>query len=167
MNLLDLLILLPIIYGMIQGYRSGLIHSLASIIAIGGGVIAAKLFAPSLSTQLLGVFNAPEWFVHALAYLIIFIVVTIICNCIGNMLTRLARAISLRWLDRLLGAFFGVFAWALIVSVILNILDIVETHYPVLNPEAKATSALHKPTLSLASVTWEKAQEYIHNRATE
>ena len=68
---------------------------------------------------------------------------------------------DLSWLNRLVGAAFGVAMWALIVSLILNLITFIEPYYPIIKPEAKQQSQLYEPTCRLASVAKGEAEKYL------
>lgn len=156
-NYIDLIILLPIIYGLVRGFLHGFVRELTSIIAIAIGVVAAKMFAPQFAVKILEVLNMPDWLGKALAYVLLFVGVSLFCQALGKVLQKFLKAISLNWLNKLAGGTFGGLKWALIMSVILNLLTLIDPYYELFNPEAKKASQAYQPTLRIASITWDKA----------
>lgn len=161
MNYLDIIILLPVAYGIIRGFMRGFVRELTSIIAVIAGIIAAKIWAPVFAAKILTVLNAPEWLGQSLAYLLLFVGVALLCKVVARIVQRFLKAISLGWLDKLVGGIFGGLKWALIVSVLLNLLIIPEQYVKIIKDDAKASSKLYGPTLSVASTSWEKMQTYL------
>ena len=160
-NWLDIVILIPIVYGLGHGLLRGFVRELTSILAILGGVLAGKFFAPQFTAYLLTVINMPERAALFLAYFLLFIGVALLCKLLAQAFTKLLRKVDLNWLNRLVGAAFGVIMWAMIVSLILNLIAFLEPYYPIIKPEAKQSSQLYEPTLGLASVAKTQADKYL------
>ena len=101
--------------------------------------------------------------IQSVAYSVVFIGTALVLSILSRLITRLLRAISLGWLNRLLGCVFGAAKWVLIMSVLLNIFDLADQHFNLLQPEKKAESKAYKPMLKIASIAWETASENIDN----
>lgn len=160
-NYLDIIILLPIIYGLVRGLMRGFVVECTAIIAIVLGIIAAKLWAPPFAVKILQVLEMPEGLAQSLAYVLLFVGVTLFCKAIARLVHRFLKAISLGWLDRLAGGLFGGLKWALILSVILNLLLIPEQYVQIIKDEAKQSSELYQPILRIATISWDKMQQYL------
>lgn len=158
MNQLDFILILPLLYGLVRGLMRGLIGELTSIIAIVAAVVCAKLFAPEVANRFLQFVVLEMPIAEVLAYITVFLVVAISLNILGKLLKKLLHAISLGWLNRLLGAVFGTLKWALIVSVILNGVSLLDDMFGFIQPELKETSLAYEPMKSLASVAWQEVQ---------
>ena len=158
---LDIVILLPIVYGLGHGLLRGFVREFTSILAILGGVLAGKFFAPKFASYMLTVINMPERAALLLAYVLLFISVALLCKLLAQAFTRFLRKVDLNWLNRLVGATFGVIMWALIVSLVLNLIAFIEPYYPIIKPEAKQQSQLYEPTCRLASVAKSEAEKYL------
>lgn len=161
MNYLDIIILLPIAYGVIRGFMHGFVRELTAIVAVIAGIISAKIWAPQFAAKIMTVLSVPEWLGQSLAYLLLFVGVTLLFKVVAKVVQRFLRAISLGWLDKLAGGLFGGAKWALILSVVLNMLIIPEQYVKIIKDEAKETSKLYKPTMLIASTSWEKMQVYL------
>ena len=166
-NWLDIVILIPIVYGLGHGLLRGFVRELTSIFAILGGVLAGKFFAPKVAGMLLGALNIPERAALFIAYAVLFIGVALLCKMLAKAFTKFLKKVDLNWLNRLAGALFGGTLWALIMSVVLNLLTFVEPYYPVIKPEAKENSYLYQPTLCLASVAKSQLDIYLKNYTPE
>ena len=164
---LDIVILIPVAYGLGHGLLRGFVRELTSILAILGGVLAGKFFAPKFAAYLLTVINMPERAALFLAYFLLFISVALLCKLLAQSFTKFLRKVDLNWLNRLVGAAFGALMWAMIVSLALNLIALIEPYYPVFKPEAKQTSQLYEPTLRLASVAKTQAEKYLKIYADE
>ena len=68
---------------------------------------------------------------------------------------------DLNWMNKLLGALFGALKWALIMSVILNLMTLIDPFYEIIKPEAKSTSIAYSPVLKMASMAKNTVDEYL------
>ncbi|HWR35163.1 MAG TPA: CvpA family protein [Clostridia bacterium] len=60
-----------------------------------------------------------DWIAHSVAFLLIFVFITLLAGIAGRIARSLAKEVGLRWFDRLLGAAFGLSRGALIVTVVV------------------------------------------------
>lgn len=164
MNYLDIIILLPIAYGLIRGLMLGFVKELTSIAGVIAGIIAAKIWAPIFATKIMTVLEAPDWLGQSLAYVLLFVGVALLFKVVARILQKFLRAISLGWLDKLAGGLFGGLKWLLVISVVLNLLIIPEQYVKIIKEEAKADSQLYQPVMSVASTSWERMQTYLPNK---
>lgn len=154
MQIIDIIILAPVLYGLIRGMFRGLVAELMGIVAIVAGVLCAKGFAPNVATWLTSYLTWDLPLLEALSYVLVFLITMAVLVVAGKLLTRLFKAISLAWLNRLLGALFGAVKWLLIVSVILVGFDLLDQTLHILKPEVKEQSVCYEPVRSIASVAW-------------
>ncbi len=157
---LDIIILLPIVYGLIRGIWRGLVGELTAMVAILAGILCAKYFAQDLAEVLLETFAWSKEIMLLVCYATIFISVTLVLHLIGKLISKLLKTISLGWLNHLLGAVFGAFKWALIVSVLINCFDLLDNKFHILQPNVKEQAWSYEPIKSIATTTWEVIQDY-------
>ena len=116
MSLVDIVIVLVLIASAIQGYRSGLITSVASLLGLIGGIAIASwqyprfvgIFVPILRSDALS---------DAVSFALVALVVMILAGLIGMLLKSLIHGIGLGWLDRITGLFFGLLRGALLITL--------------------------------------------------
>lgn len=116
MNVLDIVALAIIILSVLSGISKGLAVELSSLVSVFAGLLLAAFyydrlqgfFAKAASPAQSGFF----------AFVAIFVAVIVGGMLIGFLLDRFLRSVRLKGMDRLLGAFFGVFRGWLVVSVI-------------------------------------------------
>lgn len=158
MNILDSIILIPIAIGLIWGLFRGLVKEVAGIVAVVLAIFAAKFFAPQLSEILIRFFSLSEklW-VNVLSWVIIFVAVMLIIIFLSKMVNKLISAVSLGWLNKLLGGVFGGLKFMLLISVLLNIFDTVDDKFNIIKPEIKNESVAYKPVKSVVATLWDFA----------
>jgi membrane protein required for colicin V production len=119
MNWLDIVLIIFLIISAIGGFASGLIKSLLSLIGLIVGVVVAGRFYIALADHL--TFISSQDTARIVAFIIIFLVIIIVATILGIILTKLVSAILLGWLNRLLGAVFGVFTGAIFIGALLSV----------------------------------------------
>ncbi len=158
MQIVDIIILAPVLYGLIRGIFRGLVAELTAVVALVTGVVCSRIFASDVAQWLTQYLTWDVAVCEALAYLLVFILVAGGLTAAGKLLTRFFRAISLAWLNRLLGAVFGAAKWLLIVSVILVGIDLLDQTLHFIKPEVKKSSVCYEPVRSIAGVAWEEVR---------
>ena len=123
MNWLDVILLLPLLVGLVRGLLRGLISEVIAIGAIILGVVGANIFGTPFSHWLLSQFGWPSTVCSIVAYVVLFLIITIVLTLIAHGLTKLMKAIHLGWVNRLLGGVFGICKYGLIVLLVVFIMD--------------------------------------------
>lgn len=144
---LDICLIIPLAWGLVRGLYKGLMMSVGSLVGLVLGVYMANIYAPQLSGILLKQFVLSQQVAHVLAYFIIFGGVTLITFLIANILDKFFKVVMLSWLNRLLGALFGVLKYAIALSVVLNLLTLIDNHLSFIPQKAKENSILYEPVL--------------------
>lgn len=123
MTILDIILTIPMLYGLVRGLYKGLIQELASIVGLIGGLILAFFFSEALYLKLRVFFENPGIEIRVLSFIIIFILVVIAISLISKMLTKALDAIALGGINHLLGGLFGLGKWFAIMLVVVYFLE--------------------------------------------
>ena len=145
--------------GFIFGLFKGLVKELTSLAAVVLGIYGAKLFAPALSGFLIHTFHFSDKTALPISYLLLFIFIALILLLIANMLDKVFESMSLGGLNKLLGGIFGAIKYALIVSILLNVFDSMDSRFALIKPKTKAESIGYKPILKFAPTLWEETKK--------
>ena len=159
MNTLDLVLLIPIVLGFVFGLFKGLIKELTSLVAILLGIYGAKLFAPFLANILTGKFHFTEKIAHPISYFILFVAIITALLLLAKMLDKILDSIALGGLNKFLGGLFGALKYALIVSVLLNVFDSLDSRFVFIKPKTKEESIAYKPILKFGPTLWEETKK--------
>ena len=159
MGNLDLIILIPIVLGFIFGLFKGLIKELASLAAIVLGIYGARAFAPTISDFFIHSLSFSSKTALPLTYLFLFILIATVLIILAKTLDKFFDSIALGGLNKLLGGVFAAFKYALIVSVLLNLFEAVDSRFPIIKPKSRTESIGYKRVLNLAPQLWEKSKE--------
>ena len=121
MNILDYIILIPLLYLTIKGVIRGFIREVSSLAGIILGIWLGNLYQPEVS-GLLYKFLPGTRFIPLISLSLIFIVVLILCNLAGWGLKLLFKKVFLGWFDRLMGGVFAVIKTIFLAYVAIIIL---------------------------------------------
>lgn len=149
MSYLDILIALPIVYGIIRGIMRGLVMEIFAIVGIILGIVVARIYAGEAAIWLQ---QFSQWDVNILqpvAAFVIFLVVALLCRLLAQLLTKLFKLISLGWINRLVGGIFGAAKWILILAVIITCVDMIDGVLHFIKPELKESSLLYSYAIQL------------------
>ena len=161
---IDILIALPLLYGLIVGIRRGLVTEFLAIAAVVAAFIGARLWGPAAVPWVLKAgtavhLNMPQQVAVCIAYAGIFALIAIVLNLVGKWLTKFFDTIHIGWVNHLLGALFGALKWGIMVLVVVFIVGQIDSFFAILPDSVKAESCLWGPALKSANYCW----QYIQN----
>jgi membrane protein required for colicin V production len=119
-NWLDIVIVIALIISIFAGLMLGFIKAALSLAGIVVGVILAGNFYKELAGVLTFISN--QSIANIAAFIIIFIAVILVATLVAILLSAAIRAMTLRWVDRVGGAIFGLLTGAIFISAILAII---------------------------------------------
>ena len=118
MNPLDWLLAILLTYSVVRAVIRGFLQEAFAL----GGLIIGFLFAcwfyRNLAIDLRGLINSPQ-IAQLAAFLLILAVTMMVASLIGKFLRRTASAVGLGFVDRLLGALFGLLRGAILGVALL------------------------------------------------
>ncbi|RLD31428.1 MAG: CvpA family protein, partial [Bacteroidetes bacterium] len=117
-NLLDIIILIPLLLFTWQGYRKGFIIEVATLAALLLGVYFALYFSDYAASLLTDYFTIDEKYLAALSFIVTFIVVVVAVIVIGKIVQKFVNLLLIGFLNKAAGAIFGLLKGALLVSIL-------------------------------------------------
>lgn len=143
MNYLDIILLIPLLWGLYRGFSKGLIIEIASVAALFLAVWGGIKFWSIISEWFR---NTMEWdwkYLPLLSFAVIFMAVLLTVFGVAKLVERLAKAASLGLLNRMVGALFGVLKFGLLLSALIFLAEAVNKNIPVITEETKNKSFLY------------------------
>lgn len=132
MNTLDLLMIIPLIWGAYNGYRKGLLIEIVAVIALVVAMIVGFKFL-SFGIDLLAPYISRELARKILPWLgfsVIFFPTVFMINQFGYSLRKSLRYTILGTFDSMAGAAIGIFTWVFGISVILWLFSFMSVKMP-------------------------------------
>lgn len=147
MPYLDLILLIPILWGLFKGFRRGFIIEICTLMGLILGVYGAATFGSMGAEYLESEFHTEPRLSLVLAFAILFVIIVIAVFIFGKMLEGLIKLVALGLVNKIFGMIFGGFKWAIIVSALLYVIDGIPGS--LISAEQKKNSYLYEPLSEL------------------
>lgn len=144
MNWLDIVIILILAGGLVSGFKNGFVGELASLAGLVLGIWGAVKFS-WWTADLLEGFGLKFSLMPIISFIVTFLIITIVMQILGSIVSGLLKAISLNWINKIAGIVAGVFKAAIFVSVILLVMDAISERHPIIPAEIRSKSVLYEP----------------------
>ena len=151
MEVIDIIILVLIGIGVIQGLMKGSIKELASIVGFVAGLLLARALFGTVAEQLAPALGTSITVAQILSFILIWVAVPIGCSLIASVLTKALNVINLGWLNRLLGALLGATKAMLLIGVGIYVLEYIDPKSEILSKTTKNSSLLYTPMKELVN----------------
>jgi membrane protein required for colicin V production len=149
MNLLDIILLVPLVWLAYRGLRRGLIIELASLAALILGIYASIHFSWFAADLLAEWLNIEPEYMSIVSFIVTFIAVVVLVYSVGKVIEKMVDMVALGFLNKLLGSVFGLIKAVLFMSVILLLISSFDKNESLISPELKQESRLYKPIASV------------------
>jgi membrane protein required for colicin V production len=150
MNYIDIILCVPLLWGLYKGFTKGIIIEAASIVALGLAIWSGVKFHDFLTEYSHQHFSWDTKYLPVISFAIIFLGILILVYAIAKLLERLVKAVSLGFVNKLTGGIFGILKFGLILSVIIFVLNAIEKNIRFIPAEAKQKSLLYEPVGKIA-----------------
>ncbi|WP_234736538.1 CvpA family protein [Tellurirhabdus bombi] len=175
MKTIDILILIPLLWGAYNGYRKGLLVEVVAVVAFVVAMIVGFKFL-SFGIDLLAPYISREMARRLLPWLgfsVIFFPTVLMINRMGYTLRRMLRATFLGTFDSLAGAAVGIFTWVFGISVMLWLLSWMGVQMPIAQTRETLLYPLVVPvapkvmTIATGNSFLKKSREAVAHRQTD
>ncbi len=123
MNYLDIIIAIILLLFGVKGFRKGLIIEVVTLLAFAVGVYGAMHFSDFTAEHLKEFMEINPKYLNTTAFVLTFILLVILVNIIGRMVTKLIQAMNLGFFNKLGGAVFGMAKGVLLCSIMVMVLN--------------------------------------------
>ncbi len=145
MNWIDFILVLPLLYGLIYGLVKGMLKIIGTLVGLILAIVLSYFLAETLSNPFADWFSLTLQQGYVLAFIIIFALTFLICVIVAKLLEKLMSTLTLGWVNRMCGGLFGMLKWAMLLSVIINLVDAVDERFQVIPSDTKNESFLYEP----------------------
>ncbi|MDD3876570.1 MAG: CvpA family protein [Bacteroidales bacterium] len=144
MKLLDIILLVPLVWFTIKGFRKGFIIELATLAALIGGVYIAYFFSDITADFLCRIFDFYSKYLLPISFVVTFIIVVILVFMLAKALEAVVKTVNLGLINKLAGALFGLIKISIILGFILYQISYLDIKEKIISSEAKDTSYTYK-----------------------
>lgn len=159
MQIVDIVISCILILGLLLGYKRGGIAQLFSILGLIGGFILAGSYYTLLSENFIQQYVESIRLSNVLSFLLIWLALFIAIGAIGRLFSLFFEKIYMGWLDRFLGAIFGCVKALFLLSLVINLLDVIDSDNKLLSETNRKESLLYIPTKHIAKSFYSLIEE--------
>ena len=157
MNFLDLVLVIPLAWMTYKGFKKGLVFELCSFVGLVLGIFAAVHFSAFVA-ELIDIDGSSAMLV---AFFITFIGVVVLSYFVGKLGSGLLKVLKLGWLDKLLGAVFGMLKCVCVLSVLLYYAMVIDMKGELITPQLKEHSLLYKPVEHTGNLVIGGVKQYV------
>jgi membrane protein required for colicin V production len=166
MNGLDIAIVVIGGLGVLSGLRRGVLRMATSIIALVGAIYFASIYYPQARDTTLKYVPMTQTSAAVAGYALVFLIVFIVVQTAGGLLTRLVHTASLGWIDRLAGgAAGGAIAIAIMGLALMLLTAALPSSSPLLRQSQLAPPVLHYTDVLMAYIPAEVKIIYERKRS--
>ena len=151
MEVIDIIILILIGVGAIQGLMKGSIKVLASIVGFVAGLLLARALFGTVAEQLAPALGTSITVAQILSFILIWVAVPIGCSLIASVLTKALAVVNLGWLNRLAGALLGAVKVMLLIGLGIYVLEYIDPKSEMISKTTKKSSLLYSPMKDLGN----------------
>ncbi|NQU32216.1 MAG: CvpA family protein [Bacteroidetes bacterium] len=149
-NLLDIIIIIPLLLFAWGGYKKGLVIEVASLAALVLGLYMAFFFSDFAAQLLNDLFDMDQKYVAVFAFLMTFIVVIFLVITVGKIVSKFVDILLLGFLNKLAGAAFGMLKGALLLSILIFVINYFNFGDFIFKEETRQKSIFYEPIQSIA-----------------
>lgn len=123
MNYLDIIIAIILLLFGWRGFRKGLIIEVATLVAFVVGIYGAMHFSDFTAKHLQEVMQIDPKFLNTVAFVLTFVLLVVLVNIIGRLLTKAVKAMNLHFWNKLGGAIIGLAKGLLLCSTFVLVFN--------------------------------------------
>jgi len=150
MNWLDIIIAVPLLFGIWDGFKQGIIVQIVGIAALLAGVYAAFAFGPKVG----GMLGLEGLTATAAGFFAVFALTVAVMAIIGRLTRGLFKIAGLGIFDTLLGVVFSALKAALVIGVILIWLSDIDSSDNIIKESAAKRSRLYGPVVRISNAVF-------------
>ena len=163
MNLIDIIILVPLLWFGFKGWKNGAVMEFIQLAAIVFGVFVASRFSHFLADF----FRFESEYASILYFSLTFIAVVGMLFLAGYIITTFIKMIMLGWLNRLLGVVFALAKTILLMSVLIFYFNKIDKEETILPKEKRDESLLFRPAEKVAPMVMPTLTELLKKMKNE
>lgn len=152
MNVIDIAILIPLLWGFWRGFTKGAIMAAATLAAFFLGVWGGMHLSDWLSGLIKGWTGSESPYIPLISFALIFVGILFAVYAAGKMVERFAEKAALGIINKIAGGIIGISKFLVILSVLFFVADSLEQKIDIIPRPMKEGSLLYKPVAGIAPV---------------
>ncbi len=158
MKTLDILLLIPLVFGAYLGFRKGLLLEIVSLVAFILAIVGAFKLLDFGIELLQPYFEKWDTALPIISFILLFIAILVAVNIVGKIVKKVLDMTLLGGLDNFAGAVLGLLKWAFGVSLVLWMAESVDIS---ISPEMAEGTYIYPTLASVAPFVLDMFSEYL------
>ena len=163
----DIIVLIPLGFGAIMGFRKGFIIEATSILALLFGIYGAIGFSGFMESYLTEQTASVSKLIPVISFVLTFILIVAAVYFIGKLLEGVVKVVALGIVNRIAGALFGTLKLSLIISGIIFIVNSLDSAQHVFSKDLREKSFLYSPLDNIAPKIFPSIKELFKDNPIE
>ena len=159
MTTIDIVILIVLGAGAKVGFTKGFLKQLAGLLGLVAGLLIAKALYATVAERFFLPLTDSLTVAQGIAFVVIWLAVPLAFLLLATLLTKAMEAVALGWVNRLLGAGLGLLKSALLVSLLICVVEYIDSDNTLLKRTKKQESVLYYPMEKFAGIFLPAARE--------
>ena len=159
MNSIDILLVIPLIYGAWKGFKHGLIIEVFTLLALFVGIYVGIHFSDFTARLLREHLGLTSKYLPIIAFTITFLAIGAMVFFLGKTIEKLIKITALTPINKFAGVFFSLLKYAYMLSTLLVILESYDEKLSFFPIKVKNESLLYHPILKISTSTIPQLKE--------
>lgn len=159
MTVIDIVILAIVAWGVLSGLLRGALKQLAGLLGLVVGLLAAKALYAVVAVRIFSQVTDNLTVAQVLAFIAIWVIVPLLFWSVACVLTHALEAVSLGWMNRLLGGLLGGLVHLLLASLLVCVLEYVDGSNRLIDGADKRESIFYYEIKPLAGLFFPAAKD--------
>jgi membrane protein required for colicin V production len=158
MSQIDIIFIIPLLWGAVMGFKKGLVLELASLVGLILGIYGAIKFSDYTAEKLAQYADITQEWSGLISFLVTFIAIVFGVFLLAKILNKALKLVALGTVNRILGLLFGTLKFALIVSIGLYFFENMNRKFEFVEKDFAKESMLYEP-IKLATAPFKELME--------
>lgn len=153
MNVIDIVLIVPLLYATWNGFKKGFIIELFTLLALLVGIYCGIHFSDWTAIKIKENIELEARYLPVVAFTVTFLAVGAMVYFAGKMLERMIKVVNLSPINKILGVIFSLLKMIYTLSILLILLETYDERGNFIPEETKNESLLYIPVKRTASAT--------------
>ncbi len=158
MSQIDIILIIPLLWGAVMGFKKGLVLELASLVGLFLGIYGAIKFSDFTAGKLVQFVDITQEWLGLISFLVTFVLIVFVVFLAARILNKALKLAALGFVNRVLGLLFGTLKFALIISIGLYFFENLNKKFEFVTIDFAEESVLYKP-IKLATAPFKELME--------
>jgi membrane protein required for colicin V production len=150
MNAIDIVILIPVLWGFWRGFMKGAIMEAATFVAFFLGVWGGMHLSDGMADLIHKWTGSTSPYVPLISFALVFVGILAAVFAVAKLVEKFAEKSALSFVNKLLGGVVGSLKYLLLLSVLFFVIDRIENTIEIIPKTTKDKSLLYHPVAKVA-----------------